>query len=67
MDRARRTLILPNRPRAGLIEASERDYRVVPADDAISQATEQAFRELAGIGVVLAPAAEIAARVTAPA
>ena len=63
MDRARRTLILPNRPRAGLIEASERDYRVVPADDAISQA----FRELAGIGVVLAPAAEIAARVTAPA
>ena len=57
---------LPNCPRASIIEASERDYRVVLADDAISQATEQAFRELAGIGVVLAPTAEIVARATAP-
>ena len=44
---------LPNCPRASIIEASERDYRVVLAVDAVSQATERAFRELAGIGVVL--------------
>ncbi|MGW4945945.1 cysteine hydrolase family protein [Actinoplanes sp. NPDC004185] len=58
---------LPNCPRASMIEASERDYRVVLATDAISQATEQSFREIAGIGVVLAPTAEIVAQVTTPA
>ncbi|MEU8616068.1 isochorismatase family protein, partial [Actinoplanes sp. NPDC048791] len=57
---------LPNCPRASMIEASERDYRVVLATDAISQATEQSFRELAGIGVVLAATADIVARVTTP-
>jgi nicotinamidase-related amidase len=51
---------LPNCPRASLIEASERDYRVVLATDAVSQASEQGFREIAGIGVVLLPAAAIA-------
>jgi nicotinamidase-related amidase len=44
---------LPNCPRASIIEASERDYRVVLATDAISQATEQGLREVAGLGVVL--------------
>ena len=57
---------LPNCPRASMIEASERDYRVVLATDAISQVSEQGLREVAGIGVVLAPTAEIVARVTAP-
>jgi nicotinamidase-related amidase len=52
---------LPNCPRASIIEASERDYRVVLAVDAISQATGQAFRELAGIGVVLLDVAAISA------
>jgi nicotinamidase-related amidase len=56
---------LPNCPRASMIEASERDYRVVLATDAISQASEQGFREVSGIGVVLAPTAEIVARLTA--
>jgi nicotinamidase-related amidase len=56
---------LPNCPRASMIEASERDYRVVLASDAISQASEQGLREVAGIGVVPVPAAEIVARVTA--
>jgi nicotinamidase-related amidase len=56
---------LPNCPRASMIEASERDYRVVLATDAISQASEQGFREVAGIGVVLTPTAEIVARLTA--
>lgn len=54
---------LPNCPRASLIEASERDYRVVLATDAVSQASEQGFREIAGIGVVLLPSAAIAAAV----
>ncbi|MEU8235058.1 isochorismatase family cysteine hydrolase [Actinoplanes sp. NPDC048967] len=58
---------LPNCPRASMTQATERDYRVVLATDAISQATEQGFREVAGIGVVLAPTAEIVARVTTPA
>ncbi len=57
---------LPNCPRASMIEASERDYRVVLATDAVSQAGEQGLREVAGIGVVLAPTAEIVAHLTAP-
>ncbi|MEV8503841.1 isochorismatase family cysteine hydrolase [Actinoplanes sp. NPDC051475] len=44
---------LPNCPRASIVEASERDYRVVLATDAISRATEQGLREIAGLGVVL--------------
>ena len=49
---------LPNCPRASLIEAHERDYRVVLVTDAISQATEQGFREVAGLGTVLCTTAE---------
>ena len=52
---------LPNCPRASIIEASERDYRVVLAVDAVSQASDRALRELAGIGVVLLEAAQITA------
>jgi nicotinamidase-related amidase len=44
---------LPNCPRASIIEAHERDYRVVLATDAVSQATTQGFREIAGLGTVL--------------
>ena len=44
---------LPNCPRASIIEAHERDYRVVLVTDAISQASEQGFREIAGIGTIL--------------
>jgi nicotinamidase-related amidase len=51
---------LPNCPRASMVEASERDYRVVLATDAVSQVSEQGFREVAGIGVVLLPVAAIA-------
>jgi nicotinamidase-related amidase len=50
VDRVRRTLI---------------DGGGQLATDAISQASEQGFREVAGIGVVLAPTAEIVARLTA--
>ena len=44
---------LPNCPRASIVEAHERDYRVVLATDAISQASDQGFREVAGLGTVL--------------
>ncbi|GAA3343687.1 cysteine hydrolase [Amorphoplanes nipponensis] len=56
---------LPNCPRASMIEASERDYRVVLATDAVSQAGEQGLREVAGIGVVLLPTARIVAALAA--
>jgi nicotinamidase-related amidase len=57
---------LPNCPRASLIEASERDYRLVLATDAVSQASEQGLREVAGIGVQLMNTEQITAAVTAP-
>ena len=44
---------LPNCPRASIIEAHERDYRVVLATDAISQADNHGLREIAGLGTVL--------------
>jgi nicotinamidase-related amidase len=49
---------LPNCPRASIVEAHERDYRVVLITDAISQASEQGFREIAGLGTVLCTTAE---------
>jgi nicotinamidase-related amidase len=49
---------LPNCPRASIIEAHERDYRVVLVTDAVSQASEQGFREIAGLGTVLCTTAE---------
>jgi nicotinamidase-related amidase len=54
----------PNCPRASIVEASERDYRVVLATDAVSQASEQGLAEVSGIGVQLYPTDEIAAAVT---
>ena len=50
---------LPNCPRASIIEAHERDYRVVLVTDAISQASDQGFREIAGLGTVLCTTAEV--------
>ena len=49
---------LPNCPRASIIEAHERDYRVVLVTDAVSQASDQGFREIAGLGTVLRTTAE---------
>ena len=57
---------MPNCPRASIFEAHERDYRVVLAADAISNDSEQGYREIAGIGTVLMPSAEIAAALAAP-
>lgn len=44
---------MPNCPRASIIEAHERDFRVVLATDAISNASDQGYREIGGIGTTL--------------
>jgi nicotinamidase-related amidase len=49
----------PNCPRTSIYEASERDYRIVLAEDAISGLYERGCRELLGIGVQLMPVAAI--------
>jgi nicotinamidase-related amidase len=49
----------PNCPRASIYEASERDFRVVLADDAVSGLYDRGRRELEGIGVALMPTAEV--------
>ncbi len=43
----------PNCPRTSIYEASERDFRVVLARDALSGLYERGEAELAGIGVLL--------------
>jgi nicotinamidase-related amidase len=56
----------PNCPRTSIYEASERDFRVVLAHDAISGLYERGEQELAGIGVRLMSAAEVEASLGAP-
>jgi nicotinamidase-related amidase len=51
----------PNCPRASIYEASERDFRVVLASDAVLGLYERGERELEAIGVTLMGSAEIAA------
>jgi nicotinamidase-related amidase len=53
----------PNCPRTSIYEASERDFRVVVAGDAVSGLYEQGRRELEGIGVRLMSAGQIAGAV----
>jgi nicotinamidase-related amidase len=50
----------PNCPRTSIYEASERDFRIVLARDALSGLYERGERELAGIGVDLMSASEVA-------
>ena len=60
----------PNCPRTSMYEASERDYRIVLATDAVSGLYERGREELANIGVVLKSADEVVgllARPSAPA
>jgi nicotinamidase-related amidase len=49
----------PNCPRTTVYEASERDFRIVLAVDAVSKAYEQGLTELSNIGVALRSSAEI--------
>jgi nicotinamidase-related amidase len=51
----------PNCPRTSIYEASERDFRIVLAEDAISGLYDRGREELGNIGVRLMPAAEIIA------
>jgi nicotinamidase-related amidase len=51
----------PNCPRTSIYEASERDFRVVVASDAVSGLYERGEHELAAIGVRLMTSEEIAA------
>jgi nicotinamidase-related amidase len=50
----------PNCPRTSIYEASERDFRIVLARDALSGLYERGERELAGIGVHLMSASDVA-------
>jgi nicotinamidase-related amidase len=54
----------PNCPRTSIYEASERDFRVVVVRDALSGLYERGARELAGIGVQLMSAEEVATAIT---
>src|SRR6266566_9384613 len=54
----------PNCPRTSIYEASERDFRVVLATDAISGLYERARQELASIGVSLMTAGELIDRLS---
>jgi nicotinamidase-related amidase len=54
----------PNCPRTSIYEASERDFRIVLATDAISGLYERGERELAAIGVQLMSSEAIAAALT---
>ncbi len=49
----------PNCPRTSIYEASERDYRVALARDAVSGLYERGERELEGIGVAVLDAIDI--------
>ncbi|TMK25060.1 MAG: cysteine hydrolase [Actinobacteria bacterium] len=51
----------PNCPRTSIYEASERDFRIVLARDAVSGLYERGERELDGIGVHLMSAAQVIA------
>ena len=53
----------PNCPRTSIYEASERDYRVAVADDAVSGLYDQGRRELENIGVHLISSNAIAGAV----
>jgi nicotinamidase-related amidase len=56
----------PNCPRTSIYEASERDFRIVAASDAISGLYDRGGEELANIGVALMSASELAAQLARP-
>jgi len=55
----------PNCPRTSVYEASERDFRIVLASDAVSGLYERGAAELANIGVTIETATKIASLVRA--
>jgi nicotinamidase-related amidase len=57
----------PNCPRTSIYEASERDFRVVLAEDAVSGLYDKGRDELESIGVRLMPTVEVVESVAHPA
>lgn len=53
---------LPNCPRATLFEASERDFRTVLVEDAVSQSSPERLADLSRIGVTLMSTARLVDR-----
>ena len=53
----------PKSPRASIYEASERDYRVVLVDDAMSGLDDRGRMEMSNIGVAVAMTADVVAAV----
>ncbi len=49
----------PNCPRTSIYEASERDFRIVLADDAVSGLSDEGRKEMGNIGINLLPAHQI--------
>ncbi len=49
----------PNCPRATLIDASQRDLRVVVVPDATSQVTDEGIRQVASLGVAIATTEDV--------
>lgn len=56
----------PNCPRASIVEASERDFRVVVVSDAVSGFDERGDREMTNIGVAARPTANVVAELARP-
>jgi hypothetical protein len=56
----------PHCPRAGIVEAGERDYRIVLVTDATSQGGDQGFRGISGIGVRLLSTGQVIGAVRQP-
>jgi nicotinamidase-related amidase len=54
----------PNCPRTSIYEASERDFRVVLVDDAVSGLYERGRQEMNNIGVELLPTSEVIEAIT---
>jgi len=54
----------PNCPRTSVYEASERDYRIVLVDDAVSGLYDRGRQELQGIGVTLSPTEDLVRALT---
>ncbi|MGX1543083.1 cysteine hydrolase family protein [Streptomyces adustus] len=52
---------LPNCPRASIVQASERDFRVALVRDAVSRVTDSALSELSGMGVEILETAALEA------
>lgn len=55
----------PNCPRASIYEASERDFRIVLVEDAVSALQERAAQEVREIGVCLMSAADLEEAISA--